>query len=236
MRRSISPKREAALRKESVVHPTSGVTQSEMEAPKSEHMGAPVEPQVAPPPQAQLIQIPIPPEAGPSAPMHPLPPNGVMMPNPGEMMGHMPPGMMPPGMMPPGMMPGAHMMGEQMMGGDDDDDDDDDEGVPAKRKRGGHGRRKIEIEYIDDKIRRHITFSKRKAGISKKAYELSRLTGAQVRVWGMRTTDSAPPRARAHRPRAWHALAPACPSRDTRALAVLPPPPLRAPACGRCSS
>jgi len=72
------------------------------------------------------------------------------------------------------------MMGEQMMGGDDDDDDDDDEGVPAKRKRGGHGRRKIEIEYIDDKIRRHITFSKRKAGISKKAYELSRLTGAQV--------------------------------------------------------
>ena len=188
MRRSISPKREAALRKESVVHPTSGVTQSEMEAPKSEHMGAPVEPQVAPPPQAQLIQIPIPPEAGPSAPMHPLPPNGVMMPNPGEMMGHMPPGMMP-----PGMMPGAHMMGEQMMGGDDDDDDDDDEGVPAKRKRGGHGRRKIEIEYIDDKIRRHITFSKRKAGISKKAYELSRLTGAQVRVWGMRTTDSAPP-------------------------------------------
>ncbi|KOO22947.1 ATP-dependent DNA helicase [Chrysochromulina tobinii] len=48
------------------------------------------------------------------------------------------------------------------------------------RKRGGHGRRKIEIEYIDDKIRRHITFSKRKAGISKKAYELSRLTGAQV--------------------------------------------------------
>jgi hypothetical protein len=46
---------------------------------------------------------------------------------------------------------------------------------------GGHGRRKIEIEYIKDKIRRHITFSKRKAGISKKAYELSRLTGAQVR-------------------------------------------------------
>ena len=51
----------------------------------------------------------------------------------------------------------------------------------AKKPRpGGHGRRKIEIEYIEDKIRRHITFSKRKAGISKKAYELSRLTGAQV--------------------------------------------------------
>jgi len=42
------------------------------------------------------------------------------------------------------------------------------------------GRRKINIEYIDDKSRRHITFSKRKAGIMKKAYELSTLTGTQV--------------------------------------------------------
>ncbi|CAG8797174.1 12719_t:CDS:2, partial [Racocetra fulgida] len=42
------------------------------------------------------------------------------------------------------------------------------------------GRRKIKIEYIDDKSRRHITFSKRKAGIMKKAYELSTLTGTQV--------------------------------------------------------
>eukprot|EP01103_Thecamoeba_quadrilineata_P013027 TRINITY_DN349_c0_g1_i1.p1 TRINITY_DN349_c0_g1~~TRINITY_DN349_c0_g1_i1.p1 ORF type:complete len:345 (-),score=96.15 TRINITY_DN349_c0_g1_i1:43-1077(-) len=42
------------------------------------------------------------------------------------------------------------------------------------------GRRKIAIEYIDDKSRRHITFSKRKAGIMKKAYELSTLTGTQV--------------------------------------------------------
>ncbi|ORX91087.1 SRF-TF-domain-containing protein, partial [Basidiobolus meristosporus CBS 931.73] len=42
------------------------------------------------------------------------------------------------------------------------------------------GRRKIKIEYIDDKNRRHITFSKRKAGIMKKAYELSTLTGTQV--------------------------------------------------------
>jgi len=56
----------------------------------------------------------------------------------------------------------------------------EEEGMEQPKKRGGHGRRKIEIEYIDDKIRRHITFSKRKAGISKKAYELSRLTGAQV--------------------------------------------------------
>ena len=42
------------------------------------------------------------------------------------------------------------------------------------------GRRKINIEFIQDKARRNITFSKRKAGISKKAYELSRLTGAQA--------------------------------------------------------
>jgi hypothetical protein len=48
---------------------------------------------------------------------------------------------------------------------------------PPERKA---GRRKINIEFIDDKSRRHITFSKRKAGIMKKAYELSALTGTQV--------------------------------------------------------
>ncbi|BGP20247.1 hypothetical protein JCM10213_008956 [Rhodosporidiobolus nylandii] len=42
------------------------------------------------------------------------------------------------------------------------------------------GRRKIQIEYIEEKSKRHITFSKRKAGIMKKAYELSTLTGTQV--------------------------------------------------------
>lgn len=49
---------------------------------------------------------------------------------------------------------------------DDDVDDDsgDEESKPEKRA----GRRKIKIEYIDDKSRRHITFSKRKAGIMKK--------------------------------------------------------------------
>ncbi|KPV73259.1 uncharacterized protein RHOBADRAFT_2195, partial [Rhodotorula graminis WP1] len=41
-------------------------------------------------------------------------------------------------------------------------------------------RRKISIEYIEEKSKRHITFSKRKAGIMKKAYELSTLTGTQV--------------------------------------------------------
>ncbi len=43
--------------------------------------------------------------------------------------------------------------------GDDDDDDDD---------KPGRERRKIDIKFITDKSRRHITFSKRKAGIMKK--------------------------------------------------------------------
>jgi len=42
------------------------------------------------------------------------------------------------------------------------------------------GRRKIKIEFIKDKSRRHITFSKRKGGIMKKAYELTTLTGTQA--------------------------------------------------------
>ncbi|KAL9051599.1 MAG: hypothetical protein Q9162_005905 [Coniocarpon cinnabarinum] len=54
-----------------------------------------------------------------------------------------------------------------------EDDDDDDE-------KPGRERRKIDIKFITDKSRRHITFSKRKAGIMKKAYELSVLTGTQV--------------------------------------------------------
>lgn len=64
-------------------------------------------------------------------------------------------------------------------------DDDDDSPVPQQKRRretqdvpggftyvdkdgGDSGRRKIRIEYITDKSRRHITFSKRKAGIMKK--------------------------------------------------------------------
>ncbi|SAL97670.1 hypothetical protein [Absidia glauca] len=58
----------------------------------------------------------------------------------------------------------------------DSGDEDSDDNKPVKRS----GRRKIKIEYIEDKNRRHITFSKRKAGIMKKAYELSTLTGTQV--------------------------------------------------------
>lgn len=47
----------------------------------------------------------------------------------------------------------------RMSAADDDDDDDD---------KPGRERRKIEIKFIQDKSRRHITFSKRKAGIMKK--------------------------------------------------------------------
>lgn len=58
-----------------------------------------------------------------------------------------------------------------------DDDDDDDQGGSGKQQK---ERRKIEIKFIQDKLRRHITFLKRKAGIMKKAYELLVLTGTQV--------------------------------------------------------
>ena len=51
-----------------------------------------------------------------------------------------------------------------------------DDGPPKKRQ----GRRKIKIEFTEDKSRRQITFSKRKAGIMKKAYELTTLTGTQA--------------------------------------------------------
>lgn len=42
------------------------------------------------------------------------------------------------------------------------EDDDDDDGKVKDKKA---GRRKIKIEFIQDKSRRHITFSKRKAGM-----------------------------------------------------------------------
>eukprot|EP01080_Neovahlkampfia_damariscottae_P006705 gene6705-10870_t len=69
------------------------------------------------------------------------------------------------------------------------DGDDEQDTLPSnqiiqpkpKRKHKG-GRRKIEIEYITEKSRRHITFSKRKGGLMKKAYELSTLTGTEMIV------------------------------------------------------
>jgi pheromone receptor transcription factor len=66
----------------------------------------------------------------------------------------------------------------QYEGSDDDGDTPKPKGDRPPQKRAG--RRKINIEFIKDKSRRHITFSKRKAGIMKKAYELSTLTGTQV--------------------------------------------------------
>jgi hypothetical protein len=57
--------------------------------------------------------------------------------------------------------------------GDDDDDDDDKQ---------GRERRKIDIKFIQDKSRRHITFSKRKAGIMKKVCTSTRPRSQSVRV------------------------------------------------------
>ncbi|XP_029154983.1 serum response factor homolog B-like [Nylanderia fulva] len=42
------------------------------------------------------------------------------------------------------------------------------------------GRQKITMKYIPEKCRRSVTFSKRKKGIMKKAFELNVLTGTQV--------------------------------------------------------
>ncbi|ORE00342.1 SRFB [Hepatospora eriocheir] len=42
------------------------------------------------------------------------------------------------------------------------------------------GRKKITLEYIQNKVKRSVTFSKRKKGLMKKAYELCVLTGAEV--------------------------------------------------------
>lgn len=56
------------------------------------------------------------------------------------------------------------MMDDSIANAGGEEDDSDGSGMPDKRS----GRRKIKIEYINDKSRRHITFSKRKAGIMKK--------------------------------------------------------------------
>lgn len=83
-----------------------------------------------------------------------------------------------------GFTPASASAAEDMFHQEDGEDgeDDDDEEAPGGRKGNEKkaGRRKIKIEFIQDKSRRHITFSKRKAGIMKKAYELSTLTGTQV--------------------------------------------------------
>eukprot|EP00794_Sanderia_malayensis_P020571 gene20571-22595_t len=67
------------------------------------------------------------------------------------------------------------------------DDDIDSDGEPNskrlcdnERQKKTRGRVKIKMEFIQNKLRRYTTFSKRKTGIMKKAYELSTLTGTQV--------------------------------------------------------
>ncbi|ORZ26235.1 hypothetical protein BCR42DRAFT_315216 [Absidia repens] len=53
-------------------------------------------------------------------------------------------------------------------------------GVVEETRHKGRVRGKVNIEYIEDIKKRRVTFSKRKAGIMKKAYELSELTGTEV--------------------------------------------------------
>ena len=51
---------------------------------------------------------------------------------------------------------------------EEDGSDDDKENNHGNGNKASNVRRKIKIEYISDKSKRHITFSKRKAGIMKK--------------------------------------------------------------------
>lgn len=55
--------------------------------------------------------------------------------------------------------------------GSDNLPSEDEEPVVEKKEK--KGRRKIKIEFIADKSRRHITFSKRKSGIMKKVSDHS---------------------------------------------------------------
>ncbi|XP_077381228.1 serum response factor-like isoform X2 [Festucalex cinctus] len=81
---------------------------------------------------------------------------------------------------------------------DEDEDQDEDRAAPGDVKRAPlarqplagapgakagkktRGRVKIKMAFIDNKLRRYTTFSKRKTGIMKKAYELSTLTATQL--------------------------------------------------------
>ncbi|GAA95867.1 uncharacterized protein L969DRAFT_82610 [Mixia osmundae IAM 14324] len=81
----------------------------------------------------------------------------------------------------------AMVIVEDNLEGDEESDDEANvstgkkgAGIANAKKYTTSGRRKIDIQYITEKSKRHITFSKRKAGIMKKAYELSTLTGTQV--------------------------------------------------------
>lgn len=55
----------------------------------------------------------------------------------------------------------------------------DSEEEPEQGKKVG-GKKKVSLKYIESKSKRGVTFSKRKKGIMKKAYELNVLTGTQI--------------------------------------------------------
>lgn len=69
---------------------------------------------------------------------------------------------------PSGVAPPADLSFQHEDGEEDDGEEDDDAPAKGKGTDKKAGRRKIKIEFINDKSRRHITFSKRKAGIMKK--------------------------------------------------------------------
>ncbi|VDD80096.1 unnamed protein product [Mesocestoides corti] len=50
----------------------------------------------------------------------------------------------------------------------------------SKRRKLTRGKQKIPISFMQDRVRRCSTFSKRKTGLMKKAFELAELTGAEV--------------------------------------------------------
>src|SRR3989304_6870907 len=52
--------------------------------------------------------------------------------------------------------------------------------LQIKRQKKTGTRRKIKIEFIQNKIKRQVSFSKRKNNLLKKAYELNMLTGTEV--------------------------------------------------------
>lgn len=59
-------------------------------------------------------------------------------------------------------------------------DEDSDTDLNGKKKATKTGRKKIKMAYIEGKNKRSVTFSKRKKGIMKKAYELNMLTRSQI--------------------------------------------------------
>jgi len=52
--------------------------------------------------------------------------------------------------------------------------------IELKKKPCGAKKRKIKIEFIEDKTKRNVTFSKRKTGLLKKAFELSAMSESQI--------------------------------------------------------